>query len=75
MDIQEQLRSTIHRIDEAYFLEEVYHTHSRETDYWLGKYASDRRVWVGSGPQEDNTGMTLDEAKTRATTLAVELEK
>ena len=59
MDIQENLQSTIHRIDGEHFLEEIYHTHSRETDYWLGTCGSEKRVWLGDH-------MTLEQALAEA---------
>ena len=65
MDIQENLQSTIHRIDGEHFLEEIYHTHSRETDYWLGTYGSEKRVWLGDH-------MTLEEAMEEAMARAEE---
>ena len=45
----------------GYFIEEVYHDHSHETDYWLGEYGSDRRYWIGSDENK-----TLEQAMDRA---------
>lgn len=66
MDIQENLQTTIHRIDGEHFLEEIYHAHSRETDYWIGRYESEKRVWLGGSPRKNGTGMTLERALDRA---------
>ena len=77
MDIQESLISTFYSLSSAtndsvgngeeqkWFLEEIYHTHSRETDYWLGTYGSEKRVWLGDH-------MTLEEAMEEAMARAEE---
>ena len=53
MSKNESLKSTIHTIDNQYFLEEICYTEvlnrykTQESSYWLGKYGSDHKVWVG----------------------------
>ena len=52
MSKNESLLFSIYTIDNEYFLEEVSsvvsldHYQTQESDYWLGKHGSDRKVWI-----------------------------
>ena len=47
MSKSDSLSFSIHTIDNEYFLKEVSSTdQTQESDYWLGKYGSDKKVWI-----------------------------
>ena len=62
MSKSDSLSFSIHTIDNEYFLKEVSSTdQTQESDYWLGKYGSDKKVWIGKSDT-----MTLEMAEARA---------